>query len=184
MCRPFGTRFLFGGLTPDLRPGLLHAALRGLGLVVHFVSIPSGNTAVSLISAQKSRTRIRGQNPCPVSQNRETRTGHPQNLMALYAALKRRSSTSLLAAWNGLYATAGIDGRRLPQGLKRVSCGSLAARLKSCPSRFSRRARARSRWPLLMQAASWPSLRLRSWQALSKSAKGGAASTDDAASAG
>ncbi len=30
-CRPSGTRFLFGGLTPDLRPGLLYAAPTGLG---------------------------------------------------------------------------------------------------------------------------------------------------------
>jgi hypothetical protein len=71
-CRPSGTWFLFYELTPDLRPGLRYAAPFGLGRRDPFCVFSHG----------------------PRGPGAEARS----EMWALYAALKRRSSTSLWAA--------------------------------------------------------------------------------------
>ena len=61
-CRPSGARFLFIGLTPDLRPGLSYAAPAGLEWGGAFCVFPTGNAGRTLFRRGTHRRR-RSQNP-------------------------------------------------------------------------------------------------------------------------
>jgi putative signal transducing protein len=55
------------------------------------------------------------------------------SVVSLYAALKRRSSTSLLAVLDAAHETAGLDGKQLPQGLKPTSLWDIGGTTEVVP---------------------------------------------------
>ena len=59
-CRPWGTRLLFLGLTPDLRRGCHMPSLSGLGLGGAFCVFSSSNAAENFISAQNQHAAQAG----------------------------------------------------------------------------------------------------------------------------